>query len=194
LEIKSANFVKSAVVAEEFPVPALDEIAFVGKSNVGKSTLINVLLGRRSLVRTSKTPGRTQLINFFLINGKFYFVDLPGYGFARAPMEVKRQWEPMIRRYLLGRKELKAVVLLFDIRRVPNNDDIRMLDWLEEFAVPTIPVITKADKISSGKRSDHISKISLQTGLSPEDFSVISAVTKEGLDDVWDRIKRAMVE
>ena len=192
MEIKSAVFVKSAVCTDQYPVPDLNEVAFIGKSNVGKSSLINILLGRRSLVRTSKTPGRTQLINFFLINKSFYFVDLPGYGFAKVPIEVKRQWEPMIRNYLYGRQELKAVVLLFDIRRVPNNDDIRMLDWLEEFSVPTIPVITKIDKVSPGRRTGHISKIVDQTGLPPEAFSCFSAITKEGRDDVWDRIQSAL--
>jgi GTP-binding protein len=193
LEIKSAVFVKSAVCANQYPVPGLNEVAFIGKSNVGKSSFINILLGRRSLVRTSKTPGRTQLINFFLINKSFYFVDLPGYGFAKAPIEVKRQWEPMIRNYLFGRQELKAVVILFDIRRIPNNDDMRMLDWLESFSVPTIPVITKIDKVSFGRRSGHISQIVDKTGLPHEAFSCFSAITKEGRGDVWDRIQSVLV-
>ena len=192
MEIKSAVFVKSATAANQSPSLILNEIAFVGKSNVGKSSLINALLGRRSLVRTSKTPGRTQFINFFLINEGFYFVDLPGYGFAKVPLEVKRQWEPMIRKYLFDRPELRAVVLLFDIRRVPSKDDIRMLDWLEEYAIPTIPVITKVDKISTGKRSGYVSKITDQTGLPPHAFSCFSTITREGRDDVWERIENAL--
>ena len=192
MEIKSAVFVKSATNANHAPHPILNEIAFVGKSNVGKSSLINVLLGRRSLVRTSKTPGRTQFINFFLINERFYFVDLPGYGFAKVPLEVKKQWEPMVRKYLFDRPELKAVVLLFDIRRVPSNDDIRMLDWLEEYAIPTIPVITKVDKVSSGKRTGYVSKIAEQTGLPSHAFSCFSAATKEGREDVWERIESVL--
>ena len=192
MEIKSAIFVKSATVANQSPHPILDEIAFAGKSNVGKSSLINVLLKRRSLVRTSKTPGRTQFINFFLINERFYFVDLPGYGFAKVPIGVKKKWGPMIQEYLLGRSELKAVVLLFDIRRVPNSDDIRLLDWLEEYAIPTIPVITKVDKVSPGKRSSYVSQIAGQTGLPSDVFSCFSAVTREGRDDVWKRIESAL--
>ncbi len=193
MQIKSAVFVKSATSANQCPTPSLNEIAFVGKSNVGKSSLINVLLERRSLVRTSKTPGRTQLINFFLINEGFYFVDLPGYGFARVPVEVRKQWEPMIRNYINRRQELKAVILLFDIRRIPNKDDIQMLDWLEEYNVPTIPVITKVDKVSASKRSIHIQKIIAETDLSLHSFSLFSAVTKEGRDDVWERIKNALL-
>lgn len=193
MQIKSAVFVKSATSANQSPTPSLNEIAFVGKSNVGKSSLINALLGRRSLVRTSRTPGRTQLINFFLINEGFYFVDLPGYGFAKVPVEVKKQWEPMIRNYINRRQNLKAVILLFDIRRIPNSDDIQMLDWLEEYEIPTIPVITKVDKVSASKRSTHIQKIITATGLSLQSFSHFSAVTKEGRDDVWARIENALL-
>jgi GTP-binding protein len=193
LQIKSAVFVKSATSVNQCPTPSLNEIAFVGKSNVGKSSLINVLLERRSLVRTSRTPGRTQLINFFLINEGFYFVDLPGYGFAKVPVEVKRQWEPMVRSYINRRQELKAVILLFDIRRIPNSDDIQMLDWLEEYNIPTIPVITKVDKVSASKRSIHIQKIVTATGLSLQSFSLFSAVTKEGRDDVLERIENALL-
>lgn len=192
MDVQSAVFVKSVASADQCPSLILNEIAFVGKSNVGKSSLINVLLNRRSLVRTSKTPGRTQLMNFFLINESFYFVDLPGYGFAKVPLAVKKQWGPMIRRYLLDRPSLKAVVLLFDIRRTPNSDDIQMLDWLEEYGVPTIPVVTKVDKVSMGRRLEHVAKIAREAGLPAQAFSCFSATTKEGRDEVWERIEDAL--
>lgn len=194
MEIKSAVFIKSAAAAEQSPSPALSEIAFVGKSNVGKSSLINSLLRRHSLVRTSKTPGRTQLMNFFLINKSFYFVDLPGYGFAKVPIEIKKQWEPMVRKYLFKRPVLKAVVFLLDIRRALSRDDIQMLDWLEECSIPTIPVITKVDKISPGKRSGHVSKIADQTGLPVDAFSLFSTITGDGREDVWERIENALLD
>jgi GTP-binding protein len=189
--IKSAQFIKSATAPDHYPDTSFGEVAFIGRSNVGKSTLINGLLGRRSLVRTSRTPGHTQTINFFLINDSFFLVDLPGYGFARAPREVKRQWEPMIRRYLGQRSNLKAVVLLLDIRRVPSEEDIRMLDWLEEYGIPTIPVLTKVDKVGQGERSAQMEKISRTANLSKEAFSFFSSVTREGREDIWDRIENA---
>ncbi|NLV23412.1 MAG: YihA family ribosome biogenesis GTP-binding protein [Deltaproteobacteria bacterium] len=190
--VKSAQFVKSAVGADHYPDTPCGEVAFIGRSNVGKSTLINGLLGRRSLVRTSRTPGRTQTINFFLINDAFFLVDLPGYGFAKAPREVRKQWEPMIRGYLSRRSQLKAVILLLDIRRIPNEEDIRMLDWLEEYTVPTIPVLTKVDKVGHGERSAQMDRISRITALSREAFSCFSSVTREGREDIWDRIENAL--
>ncbi len=190
--VKSAQFVKSATGPDHYPDTSFGEVAFIGRSNVGKSTLINGLLGRRSLVRTSRTPGRTQTINFFLINEVFFLVDLPGYGFARAAKEVRKQWEPMIRNYLSGRPNLKAVVLLLDIRRIPNEEDIRMLDWLEEYGIPTIPVLTKVDKVGHGERSSQTGKIAQSTALPKEAFSCFSSVTREGREDIWDRVENAL--
>lgn len=190
--IKSADFVKSATRPAHYPEAELPEVAFAGRSNVGKSSLINVLVNRKALVRTSSTPGRTQLLNFFNINDTFFLVDLPGYGFAQVPLAVKKEWGPMVRTYLSGRQRLKAVVLLFDIRRVPREEDIQLLDWLEEFAIPTIPVLTKVDKIGRGQRDRQIRPILEATGLPLDAFTLFSATTREGRDEVWQRIEAAL--
>ena len=186
--IRSATFVKSAVRPVDYPVSDLPEIAFAGRSNVGKSTMINTLVNRKGLVKTSRTPGRTQLLNFFNINDTFMLVDLPGYGFAKVPLAVKKSWGSMVQDYLKQRTNLKAVVLLFDIRRVPQGEDLQLLDWLEEWQIPTIPVLTKLDKVSKNNRRKQITPILEATGLSAEDFSLFSALSKEGRDDVWSRI------
>lgn len=188
LLIRSATFVKSAVRPVDYPVSDLPEIAFAGRSNVGKSTMINTLVNRKGLVKTSRTPGRTQLLNFFNINDTFMLVDLPGYGFAKVPLAVKKSWGSMVQDYLKQRTNLKAVVLLFDIRRVPQGEDLQLLDWLEEWQIPTIPVLTKLDKVSKNNRRKQITPILEATGLSAEDFSLFSALSKEGRDDVWSRI------
>lgn len=190
--IRSAEFIQSATKPGNYPATDLPEIAFAGRSNVGKSTLINTLVNRRSLVRTSGTPGRTQLLNFFNINGNFSLVDLPGYGFAKVPLSVKKAWGPMIRTYLGQRPNLRAVVFILDIRRTPRSEDLQMLDWLEEFEVPTIPVITKMDKVTRNQRRKQLSPIIETTGLPLEAFSLFSAQTREGLDDIWQRIEDAL--
>lgn len=190
--IKSADFVKSATRPAHYPEEGFPEVAFAGRSNVGKSSLINVLVNRKALVRTSSTPGRTQLLNFFNINNTFCLVDLPGYGFAQVPLSVKKEWGPMVRTYLSGRRRLKAVVLLFDIRRVPREEDIQLLDWLEEFAIPTIPVLTKVDKVGRGQRERQIRPILEATGLPLDAFTLFSATTREGRDEIWQRIEAAL--
>ncbi len=193
MKISSAVFTKSATKPSNYPPVELPEIAFAGRSNVGKSSLINVLVNRKSLVRTSSTPGRTQLLNFFDINSQFSLVDLPGYGFAKVPLAVKNAWGPMLRTYLGKRESLKGVVFIFDIRRVPREEDIQLLDWLEEFAVPTIPVITKIDKLKRSQRDKQIEQIAEATGLPREAFSLFSAHTRDGKDEIWERIEDAIV-
>ncbi|BCR03729.1 putative GTP-binding protein EngB [Desulfuromonas versatilis] len=190
--VRSAEFVKSATRPDNYPPAEMPEVAFAGRSNVGKSSLINVLVNRRGLVRTSSTPGRTQLLNFFDINGTFSLVDLPGYGFAKVPLAVKKQWGPMIRTYLGGRPSLKAVVHLVDLRRVPNEEDLQLLDWLEEYEIPTIPVITKADKVPRSRRERQIKGILEATGLPRDAFTLFSAITREGRDEIWQRIEAAL--
>ncbi len=140
--IKSTEFIKSAAKPAHYPPADFPEIAFAGRSNVGKSSLINVLVNRKSLVRTSSTPGRTQLINFFDVNGQFTLVDLPGYGYAKVPLAVKKEWGPMMERYLSSRPSLRGVVLIFDIRRTPVAEDRQMLDWLRAYDIPPLLVMT----------------------------------------------------
>lgn len=190
--VKSTVFVKSATQPSNYPEGLLPEVAFAGRSNVGKSSLINVLVNRRALVRTSSTPGRTQLLNFFDVNGTFSLVDLPGYGFAQVPLTVKKNWGPMVRTYLERRANLKAVVVLFDVRRVPREEDLQLLDWLEEFGIPTIPVVTKIDKISRGERARQLKPILETTGLPREAFTLFSASSREGREAVWERIDAAL--
>jgi GTP-binding protein len=192
--IQSASFVTSAPALSACPASALPEIAFAGRSNVGKSSLINTLLNRKGLVRTSSTPGRTQLLNFFAINEVLHFVDLPGYGFARAPRAVRERWQPMIRDYLAGRANLKAVVWLLDVRRDPSDEDLRFLDWLEETERPTIPVVTKVDKLSRNELARRLAAIARVTGLDRELFTPFSAVTRAGVSEVWARIAAAIDE
>lgn len=192
MKISAAEFIKSATKPANYPPPELAEIAFAGRSNVGKSSLINVLVNRRNLVRTSSTPGRTQLINFFNINDSFSLVDLPGYGFAKVPLAVKKAWGPMLRTYLEIRETLKGVVFILDIRRIPREEDVQLLDWLEEFGVPTIPVITKIDKLNRSQRDKHIRQIAEATGLPRDAFSLFSAQTREGKDEIWERIEDAL--
>ncbi len=190
--VQSVSFVTSAPSLACCPPAEWPEIAFAGRSNVGKSSLINCLLNRKGLVRTSSTPGRTQLLNFFAINEALYFVDLPGYGFARAPRSVRKQWQPMVHGYLRGRSSLKAVVWLLDARRDPSQEDLQFLDWLEESEIPTIPVITKVDKVSRNELGRRVAKIADSTGLSAELLTPFSALSKQGHEEVWELIAMAL--
>jgi GTP-binding protein len=192
MKISSAEFIKSATRPAHYPEPQFPEIAFAGRSNVGKSTLINVLLNRRNLVRTSATPGRTQLINFFNVNQRFVLVDLPGYGFAKVPVAVRKAWGPMVRTYLEIRDCLAATVFIIDIRRTPGEEDLHLLDWLEEFGVPTIPVLSKIDKVSRSQRRQHVERIAAATGLPVDAFSLFSALSREGVEDIHERIESVL--
>jgi len=151
--IRSAKFICSAVTPEHYPPADLPEVAFAGRSNVGKSSLINKILNRKKLVRTSKTPGRTQLLNFFEINEIYRFVDLPGYGYAKVPAEVQKRWRPMVETFLTSRSNMRGMVLLLDIRREPSKEDLRLWNWLEAMSIKVVTVITKVDKLSKNKRN-----------------------------------------
>ena len=192
MDVHQAEFIKSAVKPKDFPPAELPEVAFVGRSNVGKSSLINVLSGRKSLVRTSSTPGRTQLINFFDINNILTLVDLPGYGYAKAPPELRKQWGPMIETYLAKRENLKAVVLILDIRRIPSEGDLDMLGWLQRYNIPPIIVLTKCDKLSKNERAKQTALISAAINRDRSMMLPFSALSKDGRDGIWNEILRLL--
>ena len=187
--IKSAEFVKSAVKPEQYPAGNLPEIAFTGRSNVGKSSLINTLVNRKRLVKTSATPGRTQLINFFFINKTFSFVDLPGFGYAKVPASVRRKWGPMIETYLSTRKTLKGVALIMDVRRVPGIQELNFIEWLYYYNLPGILILTKADKLSKTKQLTQRVTIAKALSVDKEDLILFSAKSRLGKDVVWDAIE-----
>ena len=184
MKIKKADFVKSAVYEKDYP-EQLDkmEFAFVGRSNVGKSSLINSLTSRLKLARTSKTPGRTQLINYFLINDEFYIVDLPGYGFAKVPKEMKKQWGKTMERYIASERK-KLVFVLLDIRRVPSDEDIEMLEWLEYNEMDYKIIFTKIDKLSNNERAKQLKAIKTRLVFDNEDVFFHSSLTNKGRDEI----------
>jgi GTP-binding protein len=189
LIIKSTEFIKSAVKPSHYPEGDLPEIAFAGRSNVGKSSLINVLVNRKNLVRTSSTPGRTQLINFFNVNGSFTLVDLPGYGYARVPLAVKKEWGPMMETYFAKRSNLRGVVMIFDVRRTPVAEDIQMLQWLRAYGIPPLLVVTKCDKVSRNERAKQADVIARTLGVMKGDLCFFSALSKDGTEEIWQRIE-----
>lgn len=189
MKIISAVFIKSCAGQKDLPIEDMPEIAFVGRSNVGKSSLINCLVLRKNLVKTSGTPGKTQVINFFRINDAFNLVDLPGYGYAKAPRETREKWGTMIEGYLTNRKALKAVVFILDIRHLPTEDDKKMKEWLDYYNIPAIYAATKADKIKSREIDGQIKKIKDVLGLKDETAVLaFSAKTKAGRDSLLKNI------
>jgi len=187
--IKSAEFVKSAVKPAQYPDAVLPEFAFTGRSNVGKSSLINTLVNRKRLVKTSATPGRTQLINFFLINKTFSFVDLPGFGYAKVPASVRKKWGPMIETYLSTRKTLKGVALIMDVRRIPGIQDLYFIEWLYYYNIPGILILTKADKLSKTKQLTQQATIAKALSVDKDELILFSAKSRLGKDVVWDAVE-----
>ena len=188
--ITSAEFVKSAVKPSHYPSTELPEIAFTGRSNVGKSSLINSLVNRKHLVKTSSTPGRTQLINFFIINKTISFVDLPGFGYAKVPDSVRKSWGPMIETYLSTRDTLKGVVLIMDIRRIPGIQELNFIEWLHYYHIPIILILTKSDKLSKIKQKNQHLSIAKALSVNLEELILFSAKSRMGKNEVWDVIGR----
>jgi GTP-binding protein len=186
--IKSAEFITSAARPQQYPPGNLPEFAFAGRSNVGKSSLINTLVSRKKLVLTSSTPGKTRLINFFCVNDAFMFVDLPGYGFTRTSDAERRQWKPMIEQYLAGRENLKAVVVLLDIRRTPSTEDLQLLGWLDRQDIASVLVVTKADKLSKSARAKQLQLIAGTLRANPEEWVLFSSRSRLGRDALWKTI------
>lgn len=186
MKIISAEFIKSAVWPPQYPLATMPEIAFVGRSNVGKSSLMNTLVGRRKLAKTSNTPGRTQLINFFTVNGSISFVDLPGYGFAKVSQSIKKDWGDMMDAYLQERQNLALVIFILDIRRDPSEDDLSLRDWLEHYRIPYIPILTKADKVSNNQAVVRKKLIEKSLGTNAQKKIILfSAKTKKGKEELW---------
>jgi GTP-binding protein len=188
--IKSAEFVTGAVKPGQYPPADFPEIAFAGRSNVGKSSLINTLVNRKRLVKTSATPGRTQQINFFIINASLFFVDLPGYGYARVPASVRKGWGPMIESYLKKRETLSGVVLIMDIRRLPGLEETNFIDWLDHFDRAHFLVLTKADKLSKTKQIKQQQAIANALSVDRDALILFSAKSRKGKEDVWQAINR----
>jgi len=188
MKILSAEFVTSATKPAQYPPVKYPEMAFAGRSNVGKSSLINTLVNRKRLVKTSSTPGRTQLINFFDINNNLTFVDLPGYGYAKVPAAVRKNWGPMIETYLSTRKTLKGVVVIMDIRRIPRQEEHDLIDWLKYFSIAGILVLTKTDKLSKLKRLKQHIAIAESLAVDPDKLILFSAKSRQGKDAVWDAV------
>lgn len=186
--IKSVEFVQAAVKREQYPPADLPEVAFAGRSNVGKSSLINCLVQRKKLVRTSRTPGRTQTLNFFLLNQACYLVDLPGYGFAKVPEAVRAQWRPMVENYLTGRPSLRGVVQIMDARRPPTVDDLQLWNWLRVQRIAAIAVLTKADKLPHGKSRPALRAAAASLDVPAEEPVLFSALTGQGRSQLIEAI------
>lgn len=184
--IRKAELETVCGITSTLPENLLPEFAFAGKSNVGKSSLINGLLNRRALARTSSQPGKTQTINFYNVNDDLYFVDLPGYGYAKVSVEVKAKWGKMIERYLKKSKMLKCIFLLIDIRHDPSANDKMMYDWIVSNGYKPVIIATKLDKLKRSQIRKHVKMVREGLGLEKEDVLIpFSAETKQGRDEIW---------
>ncbi len=192
--VHEVEFLKSAGSEAAWPEHAFPELAFAGRSNCGKSSLINTLVGRKRLARVSNTPGRTQLINFFRVDARVVLVDLPGYGFAKVPLALKAAWGPMVERYLRERSQLAALVLLVDARREPREEELSLRAWCNERALPVIYVATKIDKLTASKRPLRLREIARALSVPVGRVLPFSSLTGEGRDELWARLDAVAVE
>jgi GTP-binding protein len=190
MKISSADFLRSAVTASQYPRQLLPEVAFAGRSNVGKSSLMNTLLHRRGLAKTSGTPGKTQAINFFEINHRFMLVDLPGYGYAKVPRQVQAGWRSMVETYLRERELLRGVVHIVDVRHPPTEQDQQLREWLLFEGVEVVTVATKADKLKRSQRSAHIREVQQTLAMPPDEpLLLFSSQNREGRHQLWGRLE-----
>lgn len=193
IKVQTAEFLVSAGRMDQFPKAPWPEIAFAGRSNVGKSSLINRLLNRRKLAHTSGTPGRTRTVNFYLINGRFLFTDLPGYGYAKVSREVKQAWWGLVEGYLREREQLRGIVHILDARHPPTPDDREMQEFLRSVELPSLVVLTKADKVARGQRAHTRSTAVQLLGLpDPEAPLFVSAENGEGIPELWRAIEEGL--
>ncbi|MFC4022624.1 ribosome biogenesis GTP-binding protein YihA/YsxC [Oceanobacillus longus] len=191
MKVTKAEIVISAVSQKQYPGDMLPEIALAGRSNVGKSSFINKLINRKNLARTSSKPGKTQTLNFYRINDVFYFVDVPGYGYAKVSKSEKEKWGPMMEEYFQTRNTLKAVLLITDLRHEPTKDDLRMYDFLKFNDLEVIIVGTKLDKVPKSKRAQHIKRTKQTFQVAPEDIVIpFSSETGEGKEESWSIITK----
>ncbi len=190
MKITSAEFLKSSFQVADWPIALLPEIAFMGRSNVGKSSLINSLLSVRGLARTSSTPGRTQSLNFFLVNERFRFVDLPGFGYARVPKAIKSSWGEMVSSYLAKREQLVLSIHIVDSRHEPTTLDLQLHEWLEHSARPRLIVATKSDKLSNNELKERLGRV--KRVFSEDRVVAFSAKTGRGGNEVWRAIENAL--
>lgn len=190
MKVTSAEFLKSAFKEDDWPRDNKPEIAFLGRSNVGKSSLINSLLGVRGLARTSSTPGRTQSLNFFTINDQFYFVDLPGFGYARVPKDIRSSWGDMVTGYLAKRRQLVLSIHIVDSRHEPTKQDLQLHEWLTLNNKPRLLVATKSDKLSNNELKKNLERITRV--LETDSVVPYSARTGRGKDEIWRAIKSAI--
>lgn len=190
MNVNNVELAAVAVKAAQYPEETMPEVAFAGKSNVGKSSLINTMINRKSLARTSQNPGKTRTINFYNVENALYFVDLPGYGYARAPKSEIAKWGKMIEDYLIKRESLRAIIMLVDIRHEPGENDKMMYDWLKHYGHKIIVVATKSDKLKRSQLPKHKKMLSQALGLEKEDILIpFSSENKSGKEELWNIIE-----
>ncbi|WP_373773659.1 ribosome biogenesis GTP-binding protein YihA/YsxC [Weissella soli] len=196
MEVHNVEITTSAVKPSQYPQTDIPEIAFVGRSNVGKSSLTNSLINRRSFARTSSQPGKTQTLNFYKVEEQVFFVDVPGYGYAKVSKKMREEFGQMIETYLTERPQLKGVISLVDARHESSEEDIALYNWLTYYNIPVLVVATKADKIARGKwnKAESVIKKALEFDRETSAFQMFSAVTKSGKDEVWAWIEDRMAD
>jgi GTP-binding protein len=193
MKVNKAEIIISAVSEKQYPIDYLPEIALIGRSNVGKSSFINAMINRKALARTSSQPGKTQTINFYLINEAFYFVDLPGYGYAKVSQKEREKWGQMIEYYLSNRPNLRSVILLVDFRHPPTKDDINMYHWLKYYNMNHAVIATKLDKVKRSQIQKNIKIMKENLQLEKRDtFFTFSSQDKRGKEEIWDYFKNTI--